>query len=62
MITRIVAMLVNEVSMLVEEEVADAEDINKAMKIGINYPLGQLEWGDLWGYDGVVETLENHFF
>ena len=60
-LTRTVAMLVNEASMLVEEEVADTADINMAMKKGVNYPLGSLEWGELWGYNGVVETLENLF-
>ena len=60
-LTRTVAMLVNEASMLVEEEVADAADINMAMKKGVNYPLGSLEWGELWGYNSVVETLENLF-
>ena len=60
-LTRTVAMLVNEASMLVEEEVADTEDINMALKNGVNYPLGSLEWGEVWGYNGVVETLENLF-
>ncbi len=60
-LTRTVAMLVNEASMLVEEEVADTEDINMALKNGVNYPLGSLEWGELWGYNSVVETLENLF-
>ena len=60
-LTRTVAMLVNEAAMLVEEEVADLEDINLAMKKGVNYPLGSLEWCELWGYDGVVETLDNLF-
>jgi len=60
-LTRTVAMLVNEASMLVEEEIADAEDINLAMRKGVNYPLGSLEWGELWGYNGVVGTLENLF-
>ena len=60
-LARTVAMLVNEASMLVEEEVADTEDINMALKNGVNYPLGSLEWGELWGYNSVVETLENLF-
>jgi len=60
-LTRTVAMLVNEASMLVEEKIADEEDINLAMKKGVNYPLGSLEWGALWGYDSVVETLRNLF-
>ena len=60
-LTRTVAMLVNEASMLVQEKVADAADINLAMKKGVNYPLGSLEWGELWGYNAAVETLENLF-
>ena len=60
-LVRTVAMLVNEASMLVEEEVADAADIDMALKKGVNYPLGSLEWGGLWGYNSVVETLENLF-
>ena len=60
-LTRTVAMLVNEASMLVQEKVADAADINLAMKKGVNYPLGSLEWGELWGHNSAVETLENLF-
>ena len=60
-LTRMVAMLVNEASMLLEEEVADSGDINMALKKGVNYPIGSLEWGELWGYKSVVETLENLF-
>ena len=60
-LTRMVAMMVNEASMLLEEEIADSEDINMAMKKGVNYPLGSLEWAELWGYNSVVETLENLF-
>ncbi len=60
-LTRSIAMLVNEASMLLEEEVADSSNINLAMKKGVNYPIGSLEWGELWGYKSVVETLENLF-
>ncbi len=58
-LTRIVAMLVNESSMLVQENVADAAGVNLAMRKGVNYPLGPLEWAELWGYNAVVETLKN---
>ena len=43
------------------KEIADSEDINLAMKKGVNYPIGPLEWGELWGHKNVVETLENLF-
>ena len=58
-LTRTVAMLANEASLLVEEEVADVAGVNLAMRKGVNYPLGPLEWAEKWGWDSVVETLEN---
>ena len=58
-LTRTVAMLVNEASLLVQEEVADAAGVNLAMRKGVNYPVGPLEWGEQWGWNSVVETLDN---
>jgi len=58
-LTRTVAMLANEASLLVEEEVADAAGVNLAMRKGVNYPLGPLEWAEQWGWNSVVETLDN---
>ena len=58
-LTRTVAMLANEASLLVQEEVADAAGVNLAMRKGVNYPVGPLEWGEQWGWNSVVETLDN---
>ena len=58
-VTRTVAMLANESSLLVEEEVADVAGVDLAMRKGVNYPLGPLEWAEQWGWHSVVETLEN---
>ena len=58
-LTRTVAMLANEASLLVQEEVADAAGVNLAMRKGVNYPVGPLEWAEQWGWNSVVETLEN---
>ena len=60
-LTRTVAMLVNEASLLVQEEIADVEGVNLAMKKGLNYPLGPFEWVEKWGLISVVETLDNLF-
>jgi len=54
---RIVAMLANEATYALQEGVATAEDIDTAMKLGANYPLGPLEWADLIGLDVVHATL-----
>ena len=58
-LTRTVAMLANEASLLVQEEVADAAGVNLAMRKGVNYPQGPLEWAEQWGLLSVVETLDN---
>jgi len=58
-LTRTVAMLANEASLLVQEEVADSAGVNLAMRKGVNYPQGPLEWAEQWGWDSVVETIDN---
>ena len=57
-LTSMVAMLANEGSLLVQEEVADVAAVNLAMRKGVNYHLGPLEWAEQWGWDSVVETLD----
>jgi 3-hydroxybutyryl-CoA dehydrogenase len=56
---RIVAQLVNEAAFAVLEGVGDAETIDLAMKLGVNYPRGLLEWGKAIGYDKVVAVLDH---
>jgi len=58
-LTRTVAMLSNEASLLVQEEVSDAAGVNLAMRKGVNYPQGPFEWAEQWGLFSVVETLDN---
>lgn len=55
---RVVANLVNEAAYALMEGVADAQDIDQAMKLGMNYPHGPLAWGDLIGLDQVMGVLE----
>lgn len=56
---RIVAQLVNEAAFAVLEGVGTAETIDLAMKLGVNYPRGLLEWGKAIGYDKVVAVLDH---
>ncbi|MDQ6931170.1 MAG: 3-hydroxyacyl-CoA dehydrogenase family protein, partial [Candidatus Eremiobacteraeota bacterium] len=42
---RTVASIVNEAVYAVQEEVASADDIDTAMRLGTNYPLGPIAWG-----------------
>ena len=46
-VARTVAMLVDLALDAVAKEVASADDIDTAMRLGVNYPLGPLEWGEL---------------
>jgi len=56
---RIVCQLVNEASFAVLEGVADAETIDLAMKLGVNYPRGLLEWGAAIGHARVLAVLDH---
>ena len=42
---RIVGSIVNEAVIAVHEGVASAEDVDLAMRLGTNYPLGPIAWG-----------------
>ena len=50
-VNRILIPLINEGCELVYSGVASVEDVDKAMKLGANHPMGPLELGDLVGLD-----------
>lgn len=56
---RIVCQLVNEAAFAELEGVADGETIDLAMRLGVNYPRGPLEWGKALGYDKVLAVLDH---
>jgi 3-hydroxybutyryl-CoA dehydrogenase len=56
---RIVCQLVNEAAFALLEGVADNEKIDLAMRLGVNYPRGPLEWGKAIGYRKVVGVLDH---
>ena len=43
---RTIAMIINEAYLALEEGVSSKEDIDIAMKLGTNYPLGPFEWAE----------------
>jgi 3-hydroxybutyryl-CoA dehydrogenase len=57
-VTRTVAMLVNGAVDARHKGVASAADIDTAMRLGTNYPLGPLAWGDRWGPATIVGILD----
>jgi 3-hydroxybutyryl-CoA dehydrogenase len=55
---RILSLIVNEAARSLEEGVASAEEIDVAMRLGVNYPQGPLKWADQIGLDEVLAVLE----
>lgn len=55
---RIVSLIINEAARSLEEGVAAAEEIDVAMRLGVNYPQGPLKWADQIGLDEVLAVLE----
>jgi 3-hydroxybutyryl-CoA dehydrogenase len=58
---RTICCLINEAATALLEGVASAEDIDKAMKLGTNYPYGPLEWADYIGLDTVLGVMNGLF-
>ena len=55
---RILSLIINEAARSLEEGVATAEEIDVAMRLGVNYPQGPLRWADQIGLDEVLAVLE----
>jgi 3-hydroxybutyryl-CoA dehydrogenase len=58
---RILAMLINEAFDALFMQVASREDIDIAMKFGVNYPKGLLEWADEIGLQEILKQLTDLF-
>ena len=56
--SRINAMIGNEAFYMLQEGVASARDIDKALKLGLNHPMGPFEMVDLVGLDVRLSILE----
>jgi 3-hydroxybutyryl-CoA dehydrogenase len=56
--SRINAMIGNEAFLMLQEGIASAADIDKAVKLGLNHPMGPFELVDLVGLDTRLSILE----
>lgn len=59
LIWRTVAMIINEALDALQKGVASEEDIDTAMRLGVNYPRGPLAWGEQLGWQRLLCLLEN---
>ena len=57
-VNRLLVPMMNEAFNLLQEGVASAEDIDKAMKLGTNMPMGPLELADYTGLDIGLDVME----
>jgi 3-hydroxybutyryl-CoA dehydrogenase len=56
--SRVNAMIGNEAFYMLQEGVASAPDIDKALKLGLNHPMGPFELVDLVGLDTRLSVLQ----
>jgi len=59
-VNRILIPMINEACEIVQNGIASAEDVDKAMQLGANHPMGPLALGDLVGLDvclAIMNTL-----
>lgn len=63
-VNRILVPMINEAVGILADGVASAEDIDAAMKLGANHPMGPLALADLIGLDvclAIMEVLQSEF-
>lgn len=55
---RVLIPMINEAVYCLQNGVAEAENIDQVMKLGMNHPMGPLALGDLIGLDTVLHIME----
>ena len=55
---RILCQIINEAMFAVQQDVALPKDIDTAMRLGMNYPSGPIEWGERIGFKHVYAVLD----
>ncbi len=57
-VPRLIAQIANEAAFALEEEIGSPADMDTAMRLGFNWPLGPLELTELIGAPGAVAILD----
>ncbi len=60
-VNRILIPMINEACFIVQDGVASIEDVDTAMKLGANHPMGPLALGDLIGLDVCLAIMDTMF-
>ncbi len=56
---RVIASVVNEAAVMYSSKLASRDDIDRMMKVCVNWPMGPFEFADTVGVDRIVEILES---
>ncbi len=54
---RILCRIINEAAFAITEDIASPQDIDTALKLGVNFPLGPFEWAEQIGLKQVYAVL-----
>lgn len=57
-VQRVLATIVNIAANIAQRRIANVQDIEQAVMVGLNYPHGPLSWGDNTGGDKILRILE----
>jgi 3-hydroxybutyryl-CoA dehydrogenase len=57
-VPRLIAQIANEMTFALEEQVGSPDDMNTAMKLGFNWPLGPVEFAETIGLERAADLLE----
>ena len=55
---RVISMIINEAYFALAEDVSTISEINLAMKLGTNYPMGPFEWQNTIGIENIFFLLK----
>jgi 3-hydroxybutyryl-CoA dehydrogenase len=55
---RVLAMVVNTACEIAQQQIANPQDIDDAVRLGLGYPSGPLAWGDQLGADRILQILQ----
>lgn len=55
---RVLAVIINIACQIAQRGIADVDDIDDAVRLGLGYPKGPLAWGDEIGPDRIVDILD----
>ena len=58
-ILRTLGQVANAAGDAVRDRVAEPAEIDQAMRLGANYPVGPLAWAESYGYARLIRTMEN---